>query len=120
MTDREPAAHRDESALTAEGAATLAPLTGIRFVAAILVFNAHLVPPAGAPAVVSGFALAGHDWMTMFFVLSGLILTWNYDRLLTENGARLAAGAPVSGAAARPTNATVPRAIQTRYGTVSG
>jgi len=88
VTDREPAAHRDESALTAEGAATLAPLTGIRFVAAILVFNAHLVPPAGAPAVVSGFALAGHDWMTMFFVLSGLILTWNYDRLLTENGTR--------------------------------
>ena len=33
---------------------------------------------------------------------------------LTGNGARLAAGAPVSGAAARPTNATAPSAIQTR------
>lgn len=33
---------------------------------------------------------------------------------LTENGARAAAGAPVSGAAARPTSATAPSAIQTR------
>jgi len=39
---------------------------------------------------------------------------------LTENGARAAAGAPVSGAAARPTNATAASAIQTRYGSVSG
>ena len=59
--------------------AHLLPLTGIRFVAAILVFNAHVLPPAGSPEIVTGFALAGHDWMTMFFILSGLVLTWNYD-----------------------------------------
>src|SRR3954465_14509663 len=40
--------------------------------------------------------------------------------ILAEKGARLAAGAPVSGAAARPSKATAPSAIQTRYGTVSG
>jgi peptidoglycan/LPS O-acetylase OafA/YrhL len=59
--------------------AHLRPLTGIRFVAAIFVFNAHVPPPSGAPEVAAGFSLAGHDWMTMFFILSGVVLTWNYD-----------------------------------------
>jgi peptidoglycan/LPS O-acetylase OafA/YrhL len=59
-------------------------LTGIRFVAAIAVFNAHVIVPDGAPTVAHAFALAGHDWMTMFFILSGLILTWNYDELIGD------------------------------------
>lgn len=57
----------------------LLPLTGIRFVAAVFVFNAHVMTPSGAPEIVAGFSRAGHDWMTMFFILSGLVLTWNYD-----------------------------------------
>lgn len=64
-------------------------LTGIRFVAAIAVFNAHVAAPVSAPAIVHTVSLAGHNWMTMFFVLSGLILAWNYDELL---GDRLSAG----------------------------
>jgi peptidoglycan/LPS O-acetylase OafA/YrhL len=64
--------------------ADLPALTGIRFVAAIFVFNAHLRPPDEAPAVLHGFALAGHDWMTMFFILSGLVLTWNYADVFQE------------------------------------
>ena len=38
--------------------------------------------PPGGSELQAGLALAGHDWMTMFFILSGLILTWNYDELL--------------------------------------
>ena len=68
--------------MTTDRAPVLASLTGIRFIAAIFVFNAHVGPPPGGPEVVAGLALAGHDWMTMFFVLSGLILTWNYDEVL--------------------------------------
>jgi peptidoglycan/LPS O-acetylase OafA/YrhL len=67
----------------------LASLTGIRFIAAIFVFNAHANNLPGGPEVLDGVALAGHDWMTMFFILSGLILTWNYDEVL---GARLTGG----------------------------
>lgn len=69
-------------------APVLASLTGIRFIAAIFVFNAHANNLPGGPDVLEGVALAGHDWMTMFFILSGLILTWNYDDVL---GTRLTA-----------------------------
>ncbi len=64
----------------------LASLTGIRFIAAIFVFNAHANNLPGGPEFLDGVALAGHDWMTMFFILSGLILTWNYHEVL---GSRL-------------------------------
>jgi peptidoglycan/LPS O-acetylase OafA/YrhL len=74
-------------------APVLASLTGIRFIAAIFVFNAHANNVQGGPAFLDGVALAGHDWMTMFFILSGLILTWNYDEVLgtrlTPHGLRV-------------------------------
>lgn len=60
----------------------LASLTGIRFIAAIFVFNGHANNLPGGPEFLDGVALAGHDWMTMFFILSGLVLTWNYDEVL--------------------------------------
>jgi len=63
----------------------LSSLTGIRFIAAIFVFNAHANNLPGGPEVLDGVALAGHDWMTMFFILSGLILTWNYDEVLGKH-----------------------------------
>lgn len=66
----------------------LLALTGIRFVAAIAVFNAHLPLPNGASVELTAFTLSGHDWMTMFFVLSGLILAWNYGDLLGERLSR--------------------------------
>lgn len=74
--------------MTAQRPPVLASLTGIRFIAAIFVFNGHLTPPDAAGQFLAGLSLAGHDWMTMFFILSGLILTWNYDDLL---GTRLTA-----------------------------
>ena len=74
--------HVGEAPITA--APRLDALTGIRFVAAIAVFNAHVIPPVDAPLVVGAFSLAGHDWMTMFFILSGLILVWNYDDALGD------------------------------------
>jgi peptidoglycan/LPS O-acetylase OafA/YrhL len=70
--------------VTAERPPVLASLTGIRFVAAIFVFNGHVAPPPGSPELLAGLSLAGHDWMTMFFILSGLILTWNYADLLGD------------------------------------
>ena len=70
--------------MTAVDAPRLDALTGIRFVAAIAVFNAHVAVPVSAPTIVHTVALAGHNWMTMFFVLSGLILAWNYDELLGD------------------------------------
>ena len=70
--------------MTVIQAPRLEALTGIRFIAAIAVFNAHVIVPDSAPAVVHAFSLAGHDWMTMFFILSGLILAWNYDELLGD------------------------------------
>lgn len=63
-------------------APVLSSLTGIRFIAAIFVFNAHANNLPGGPDALDGVGLAGHDWMTMFFILSGLILTWNYDEVL--------------------------------------
>lgn len=62
----------------------LEALTGMRIIAAIVVFNYHLASNIGAPAWVQDVTLGGHDWMTMFFMLSGLVLTWNYDRLLGD------------------------------------
>ncbi len=63
-------------------APVLASLTGIRFIAAALVFNAHLGNVPGRPDVLATLSEAGRDGMTMFFILSGLILTWNYDEIL--------------------------------------
>jgi len=63
--------------------ATIAPLTGIRFIAAIFVFNAHIITPTSAGSVASSLSFAGNDWMTMFFMLSGLVLTWNYETALS-------------------------------------
>jgi peptidoglycan/LPS O-acetylase OafA/YrhL len=62
----------------------LGALTGIRMVAALAIFNLHVALPAHAPAVLVAVAYSGHEWMTMFFILSGLILTWNYDGLLQD------------------------------------
>ncbi|CAN5525964.1 acyltransferase [soil metagenome] len=70
--------------MTAARAPALGSLTGIRFIAAIFVFNGHVTPPPETGELAAGISLAGHDWMTMFFILSGLILTWNYDKLLGD------------------------------------
>src|SRR5262245_48985028 len=55
-------------------------LTGVRFCAAMLVFLSH----AGLPAPFDWFALSGYNGVTLFFVLSGFVLTLNYFEELTR------------------------------------
>ncbi|MFC8621698.1 acyltransferase family protein [Streptomyces anulatus] len=60
----------------------LPSLTGLRFVAALLVFTAHvlwftrLVPDEIGTALKLTFSLAGPYGVGFFFVLSGFVLTW--------------------------------------------
>lgn len=65
----------------------IAPLTGLRFIAAALVCLAHIVPYVvpGLDLKVSELAAEG---MTLFFVLSGFVIHYNYSASLSENPGR--------------------------------
>ncbi len=74
---------------TAAGTPHLSALTGLRFLAVLLVVLHHFWSPmAQAPEGVPGFlvaglnALAAHGFIgvSLFFVLSGFVLTHTYDR----------------------------------------
>ena len=57
-------------------------LTGVRIVAAAAVFLSHAGAPEFAPASLKTFMAAGYNGVTLFFVLSGFVLAWNYgDRM---------------------------------------
>jgi peptidoglycan/LPS O-acetylase OafA/YrhL len=56
----------------------LASLTGLRFVAAIAVVLYHLPTKPGASAVASRLMGFGYLGVSLFFVLSGFILTYTY------------------------------------------
>lgn len=57
-------------------------LTGLRILAALVVYLSHIPVPQGAPEPVRTFMGAGYIGVTLFFTLSGFILTVNYrDRL---------------------------------------
>ncbi len=58
-------------------------LTGLRFVAAVIVFVSHF-PVPHANAIGSRFMASGYAGVTLFFVLSGFILTLNYAEKLKE------------------------------------
>ncbi|WP_066585847.1 acyltransferase family protein [Cellulomonas timonensis] len=72
------------------GARRIESLTGLRIVAAVLVYLSHVgVPPGVNPRAVT-FAAAGYNGVTVFFVLSGFVLAWNYaDRFSTLTGRAL-------------------------------
>ena len=53
-------------------------MTGIRILAAFAVYASHIGPPKGAPAFLSAFFLSGYCGVTLFFVLSGFVLSINY------------------------------------------
>lgn len=57
----------------------LPALTGIRIFAALAVYASHIGPPAGSPPFLSAFFQAGYAGVTIFFVLSGFVLTVNYS-----------------------------------------
>jgi peptidoglycan/LPS O-acetylase OafA/YrhL len=57
-------------------------LTGLRIFAALAVYASHVGPPRGAPKVIETFMESGYMGVTLFFTLSGFVLTINYfDRL---------------------------------------
>lgn len=53
-------------------------LTGLRILAAGGVFLSHLAPPSELPDTVKTFMASGYNGVTLFFVLSGFVLAWNY------------------------------------------
>jgi peptidoglycan/LPS O-acetylase OafA/YrhL len=69
---------------TFAGGERIAPLTGIRWFAALAVFFSHYPVGDGSPAWVRCFFLSGYMGVTVFFVLSGFILTVTYRDALTR------------------------------------
>ena len=70
----------------------IAALTGLRFVAAFFVALAHLLPKAVPMPNPENwyqqvYSLAS-DGMTLFFVLSGFVIHYNYSDSIKQNGAR--------------------------------
>jgi len=60
----------------------LPALTGVRILAAVVVYLSHILPrigpPSGTPAAVGNLMKAGYVGVTIFFVLSGFVLAVNY------------------------------------------
>ena len=61
----------------------IAPLTGLRFVAAMLVVLHHY-PVPGASGTAATMMQAGYFGVTLFFVLSGFVLAYTYAEALSE------------------------------------
>jgi len=66
-------------------------LTGVRFIAALMVFLFHsgsgLARGAGLPAPVVTFLSNGYLGVSLFFILSGFIITYTYDGKLRDRAA---------------------------------
>ena len=56
----------------------LPALTGLRIIAAALVFASHVPKPDGFNPTVMRWMNSGYNGVTLFFVLSGFVLTLNY------------------------------------------
>jgi len=65
-------------------------LTGLRIFPALAVLLSHLRKPPGAGPYLKAFLDSGYAGVTVFFVLSGFVLTHNYfDRFLRQFSLRL-------------------------------
>ena len=71
---------------TTAGRPRIEPLTGLRWCAALAVFLSHNVPRGRTPLVVSTFFSSGYMGVTVFFVLSGFVLTVTYAKALAGPG----------------------------------
>jgi peptidoglycan/LPS O-acetylase OafA/YrhL len=76
--------------IQASDRARIDSLTGLRILAAMMVFLSHLGPPTQVPKAVKAFFFAGYSGVTIFFILSGFVLAHNYFDGLTR-GARASA-----------------------------
>jgi peptidoglycan/LPS O-acetylase OafA/YrhL len=63
--------------LKREGTASIPALTGLRFVAALMVFVSHY-PIPGVGGAFSRMTDSGYIGVTFFFILSGFVLAYNY------------------------------------------
>ncbi|MBH3405683.1 acyltransferase [Pseudomonas glycinae] len=59
-------------------------LTGLRFVAALMVFFSHY-PIAGLSEIPTRIMMSGYSGVTFFFVLSGFIISYNYLNKFTSS-----------------------------------
>ena len=57
-------------------------LTGLRILAAGAVFLCHTPIPLFLPDFVRTFMMSGYTGVTVFFILSGFVLTWSYSRTI--------------------------------------
>jgi peptidoglycan/LPS O-acetylase OafA/YrhL len=64
-------------------------LTGVRAAAALAVVLHHIGLPTSAPEPLRNLAASGYIGVPLFFMLSGLVLAWNYSSLTLLSGARL-------------------------------
>jgi peptidoglycan/LPS O-acetylase OafA/YrhL len=64
--------------LSTASAPRVPALTGVRLFAALAVFCSHIGAPHSSPAWIVSFFTSGYDGVTIFFVLSGFVLTLNY------------------------------------------
>jgi len=64
-------------------------LTGVRAAAALAVVIHHIGLPPSAPEPLRNLAASGYIGVPLFFMLSGLVLTWNYSSLTLLSGARV-------------------------------
>src|SRR5260370_23164286 len=53
-------------------------LTGLRFIAASLVFLCHTHSSSNLPIFMRIFVFSGYNGVTLFFILSGFVLCYNY------------------------------------------
>ena len=69
--------------------AEILALTGVRAVAAIAVVLHHIRLPKSAPDPLHKLIDAGYIGVPLFFMLSGLVLGWNYSTLSPRDGSKL-------------------------------
>lgn len=53
-------------------------LTGLRILAALAVYASHVGAPHNSPQLLTTFMSSGYSGVTIFFVLSGFVLSFNY------------------------------------------
>lgn len=73
--------------VTAEARPHLRALTGLRFVAAFQVLAYHGLAPASLPGWLRPFVGTGYVGVSLFFVLSGFVLTYTYHDSLRDGTA---------------------------------